>query len=99
MEDKREIRNLVVIHNHPRNTQISGVDLRNFYDLENIFGIIVICNDGKIHMLRKEENFSKIGVHCVYQENKTGRKLDFSGVNAVFKKQRSLGITYRCSKR
>ena len=65
--NSRHIMNVVVMHNHPRNTPFSSQDINTFADYETIYMMTAICNDGKIHMLRKEEGFSSLNLKYYYE--------------------------------
>lgn len=62
------IRNVVIMHNHPRNGMFSGADIRSFTDFNSIYLMTAVCNDGTIYMLRKEENFNPFLMEKYYSE-------------------------------
>ncbi len=62
------IMSVVMMHNHPRNGMFSGKDIRSFTDLNSIRLMTAVCNDGTIHMMRKEWNFNPFLIDKYYNE-------------------------------
>lgn len=85
---------LVFLHNHPRNSIFSFVDLQSFCDYETIVAMTAVCNDGRIHMMRKETNFNPGIINLVYSDALNHSK---SGINEIIRNASRLGLLYRCS--
>lgn len=85
---------LVFLHNHPRNSIFSFMDLQSFCDYETIVAMTAVCNDGRIHMMRKETDFNSGAVNLMYSNALNHSK---SGINEIIKNASKLGLLYRCS--
>ena len=48
---------LIFIHNHPKNSTFSEVDLKSFLAADSLLMMTVVCNNGRIYSLTKEEGF------------------------------------------
>ena len=83
------------MHNHPKNGLFSEVDLRTFITSSSLYGMTAVCNDGTIYMMYKTENFNKEKVQDMYNRNVNLGQ--YSGIKAVAKNARKLGLVYRCS--
>jgi hypothetical protein len=66
VECNKYIRSVALLHNHPRNGLFSGEDLKSFTDHDSIYFMTAVCNDGTIHMLRKESNFNPFLLYDYY---------------------------------
>jgi hypothetical protein len=88
--DEKNILNVVLMHNHPRNGLFSGKDLRSFSDFKSIYFMTAICNDGTIHMLRKELGFDKILLEFYYNEGVKQSKIAVK--NEQIAKAKKLGF-------
>lgn len=58
---------LIFMHNHPKNTVFSEQDLRSFFSADSIKVASVICNNGRIYLLVKLDNYSM--VNAIYKYN------------------------------
>lgn len=59
---------LIFIHNHPRNTLFSEMDIRSFLKADNIWLMTVVCNNGRIHLLMKHPDFNSFSAEIGYNE-------------------------------
>lgn len=81
------VASVIVLHNHPRNGLFSEQDLNTFCDYNSIYLITAVCNDGNIHMLRKEKNFNPFALERYYNEG------------AMVSEKRALEEIYRKAKK
>lgn len=85
---------LIFIHNHPKNSIFSFRDLHSFCNEDCIVAMTAVCNDGRIHILRKEEGFNSNAVEIAYNNAfEKGR----SGIREVLNNASKLRLMYRCS--
>lgn len=85
---------LVFLHNHPKNSIFSFMDLHSFCSYPSLAAITAICNDGRIHLLRKEINFNPDTVRIAYNEFLQKGQ---NGIKGVLQKGTLLGLYYKCS--
>lgn len=48
---------LIFIHNHPKNSTFSEVDLKSFLVADSLLMITVVCNSGRVYSLTKGHGF------------------------------------------
>ena len=94
MLDESYCNSLVFIHNHPRNSCFSFVDLKSFCDYDALIAMTAVCNDGRIHIMRKEADFNPNTISVEYNEYV---KRNMSGISNIIKNASKLGLLYRCS--
>ena len=85
---------LVFMHNHPRNSGFSYIDLNSFCEYNAIVVMTAVCNDGRIHAMRKEIGFNPDIVSLEY--NKYVQK-NMSGMSNIIKNAPKLRLFYKCS--
>ena len=88
---------LIFLHNHPNNSNFSGVDLRSFCKHESLYMITAIQNDGNINVLAKDIHFSSQAT--LFEYNKYVDKNQ--GIKNVINQGKRLGVLYkfgRCRK-
>lgn len=86
---------ILAMHNHPRNGLFSSVDIRTFAVRTSIRIMTVVCNDGTIYVLKKENNFNAAALMQIYNDN-VG-KYPYSGTKAIGKYAKKIGVKYNCS--
>lgn len=85
---------LIFMHNHPKNSTFSYRDLMSFCDYAPILAMTAVCNDGRIHVMKKESNFDARNIKIEYNKYvRSGNR----GVPEVIRNASRLGIIYRCS--
>ncbi len=85
---------LVFMHNHPKNSNFSYKDLHSFCNNYPILAMTAVCNDGRIHLLRKEGGFQPTIVKMAYNDAFDSGK---NGIREVLNHAAQLKLMYRCS--
>ena len=85
---------LVFMHHHPKNSIFSYRDLHSFCSEDSIIAMTAVCNDGRIHTLRKEWGFNSDAVEIAYDNALDQKK---SGIKEILKNAKKLKLMYRCS--
>ncbi len=83
---------LIFLHNHPRNTCFSEVDLSTFMTSDSLYMISVVCNNGRQFFLIKTSMYDK-GRALEYYEN-LFEKDDVSSVVEFLRTCRKVGLKF-----
>ena len=59
---------LVILHNHPRNTTFSQLDLENLIAFDNVTAVSLVTNKGHVEMLKKTSQYDKIRVNKIMED-------------------------------
>ena len=87
---------LVFLHNHPKCSSFSYKDFDTFCSTSNILAMTAVCNDGRIHIMKKLIPYQFNGGSILFEYNKKHDETD-KGMPYIFKNHSKLGLLYRCS--
>lgn len=59
--------NLFIMHNHPRNSSFSDLDIRTFISNNDIQGFSIVKNNGEVETIIKTDKYSIESVKAVYR--------------------------------
>lgn len=83
---------LLFLHNHPRNTCFSEIDLSSFMTADPIYMISVIGNNGRQYYLIKNEEFDKGKALQYYDE--LFENFEGSSVKEFLRTCRKVGLNF-----
>ena len=66
--DTARFRTLIFMHNHPNNSCFSERDFFNFVSEDKMFLATAVCNNGNIHIMKKEGLLHKEAILFEYQD-------------------------------
>lgn len=74
-------KSLVFLHNHPKNSIFSERDLESFFTADSILSMSVVCNNGFVYFLTKEQCYDKyqslVTYNKIYEDNEEGCVREF----------------------
>ncbi len=76
--------NLFIMHNHPRNSSFSNIDILFFKDCDTVKTMTVIKNNGNIEYLVKSSEYDAVRFRLEYDRLKS--KIIKNGTNAEYEK-------------
>lgn len=71
---------LIILHNHPRNTTFSELDIEKLITFNNVDAISLVTNNGHVEMLKKTNQYSKMKANNI--------------IGYVFDKLKGKSVTY-----
>lgn len=86
-------KNVVIMHNHPRNGLFSSQDIQSFIDFNAIYIMTAVCNDGTIYMMRKDFNFNPLLMQKYYNQGKERSQRE--ALEERIKKAKKLGVNVK----
>lgn len=91
---------LLFMHNHPNTSTFSGKDFKTFCTNESLYMIIVVGNDGTVHVLYKTKNFDKENALLLYYKLAMGkyankRNNGMLAMKELLKRCNEIGLVYK----